>query len=368
MMNGQANWYTSSRLPCFVAATVFASLPGTLIGSETESAFWNEPEVLMSAEELIAIEANDCPVVTDMMENEPTSANWDVSRMKPKRRFKVQSKERREGQKALGISLKKKDATNRSGKYKHELWIANSKRCLFGEEVWYSFSFRINGEFPRTGTTRWVIGQWKEETEGSPFLAQRFDNGVFHISIQENDKRMIIASAPGDYDAKFRFFTDAFRESLPMADGEIRSDLDWEKEIDRFSFEGRDAFSYSDFREAIMNQDVSGFPFLADPESLMPIEGLTILPSENPFLPDPNKGWVDMRYRVKGDRQGNGLIEVWADDRFIVRVTGKIGNDDFAGPTQYFKMGHYRDTDRDFRHATLYFDNFRRGTSRGDVD
>ena len=280
--------------------------------------------------------AAGCPVVTDMMEARPTAENWDVGRMKPRNRFASQSAKRKEGKAALVISLDRQDATNGSSGYKHELRIANSKRCDFGREVWYSFSFRIEGKYPRTGSTRWVITQWKEETGGSPFLAQRFDNGVFHISVQCDRKRVIVAQAAGDYDR-----TQAFAQ---------------------------DASGIDVYRDAIMRLRVERLPFIAKPENYGKPECVRVEPSKDPILPDPSLRWVDMRYRVKGDRNGNGIIEVWADGRHIVRVTGKIGNDNFGGPTQYFKVGHYRNTDSAFKWSKLYFDRFKRGRKRTDVD
>ncbi|MGI9401475.1 MAG: heparin lyase I family protein [Rhizobiaceae bacterium] len=85
-------------------------------------------------------------------------------------------------------------------------------------------------------------------------------------------------------------------------------------------------------------------------------------------MPNPTDGWVHMRYQVKGDRAGNGIIRVWANDRLIVEVFGKIGNDVFHGPTQYFKFGHYRDTGDEFEWSKIYFDKFRRGQTRSNVD
>ncbi len=58
---------------------------------------------------------------------------------------------------------------------------------------WYSFRFKIdetdgNGNkdiIDRCGSMRWVGGQFKAyKMDKSPFIAQRFDNGVFHITIE----------------------------------------------------------------------------------------------------------------------------------------------------------------------------------------
>ena len=73
-----------------------------------------------------------------------------------------------------------------------------------------------------------------------------------------------------------------------------------------------------------------------------------------------------MLYRVRGGRNGRGLIEIWANGTFIARVQGSIGYDDAMGPTQYFKIGHYRDPIA--AATTLYFDDFRRGDNRDTVE
>jgi len=74
----------------------------------------------------------------------------------------------------------------------------------------YSFRFRMPAIIEdRTNSIRWVIAQWKQEPlsdsyetqfgkgEGpSPFLAQRFDDGVLHVTVQDEYCRCRVASAP----------------------------------------------------------------------------------------------------------------------------------------------------------------------------
>ena len=73
-----------------------------------------------------------------------------------------------------------------------------------------------------------------------------------------------------------------------------------------------------------------------------------------------------MMYRVRGRRNGQGLIEIWANGAFIARVQGSLGYDEAGGPTQYFKIGHYRDPIA--AATTLYVDDFKRGDNRGAVE
>ena len=65
----------------------------------------------------------------------------------------------------------------------------------------------------------------------------------------------------------------------------------------------------------------------------------------DPVLPSPRGVWVDMEYRVEMSRSKPGAIEIHANGRFIVRVTGKIGYEPAPGKISQtkFKIGHYRD-------------------------
>jgi len=65
-----------------------------------------------------------------------------------------------------------------------------------------------------------------------------------------------------------------------------------------------------------------------------------------------------MTYHIRGGRNGSGLIEIWANENFIARVTGSIGNNNVDGPMQYFKFGIYRDVMQGTGIAHL--DNFKR--------
>ena len=303
----------------------------------------------------------------DGFETAPGLPQWQPKFVRPAERFDLQDEFKVEGERALSISLLKSDLLWSSSKHKHELREANRLRCRFGQEVWYSFAFRVEGDYPRFGSTRWVIGQWKEESKASPFLAQRFDNGVFHITVQNNDAREVIAAAPGDYSARYPFFTAEFRAEITR--NVPRDASDFARRVRDFrGADGLGAIDVPAYQRAIETQDLDKFEFLADRPDYARIEGLRFTFSAQPVLPNPTEGWVRMRYRVKGGRDGSGLVEVWANDRFVVRVEGPIGSDAFDGPTQYFKIGHYRDVEDRFDWASVHVDDFKRGVRREDVD
>lgn len=178
----------------------------------------------------------------------------------------------------------------------------------------YSFRFRMPAIIEdRTNSIRWVTAQWKQEPlsdsyesqfgkgEGpSPFLAQRFDDGVLHVTVQDEHCRCKVASAPNPDGS-----TDVWR------DGPAQYCV-WTKPAG----EGR--------------------PCQAD---------LQVKYGANPVLPSALGQWVEMSYRVEAGRSGNAIIEVYADGQFIVRVTGKIGYEPNPRKPSLtkFKVGHYRD-------------------------
>ncbi len=199
---------------------------------------------------------------------------------------------------------------------RNEIRTSPNYRINFGQEAWYNFSFRLDGKLPDRNTQRWVTGQWKQQCGGSPFLAQRFDRGVFQITVQDNNCRVVVASSAGlDRPLPFTRYTGARKGSAAKTGRPCRSDIKVEY-------------------------------------------------SANPTLPNPNRNWVDMSYRVRGGRNGTGLIEIWADGRFIARVTGSIGYDYSSGPKQYFKFGIYRAPVPGA--STARIDRFRRSDSMSD--
>ena len=179
----------------------------------------------------------------------------------------------------------------------------------------YSFRIRMPAIIEdRTNSIRWVTAQWKQEPISeayqrqfgdtwapSPFLAQRFDDGVLHVTVQDKHCRCKIASAPNP-------------------DG---SNVVWA--------DGRARYCASTKPD--------------DTENSSCTPDLDLKYGSNPVLPIALGQWVEMRYRVQASRSGAAVIEVYVGDRFIVRVTGKIGYEprpDERSKTK-FKIGHYRD-------------------------
>lgn len=197
---------------------------------------------------------------------------------------------------------------------RQELRLQRPYQHEAGKPYVYSMRFRMPAQVEdRTNSIRWVIAQWKQEPLSdaynsqfgkgagpSPFLAQRFDDGVLHVTVQDVFCRCKVASAPNPDGS-----TDDWR------DGPAQYCV-WTK------------------------SPGEGKPCRAD---------LQVKYGASPILPSPLGRWVEMSYRVEAGRSGKAAIEVYADKRFIVRVTGKIGyepNPQMPSLTK-FKIGHYRD-------------------------
>jgi hypothetical protein len=189
---------------------------------------------------------------------------------------------------------------------------------------WYSFRFRMPAAGSiedRTRSIRWVTAQWKQQPLSreyamefgdawgpSPFLAQRFDDGVLHVTVQDEHCRCKVASAP---------YPDG--SSPPWTNGT------------------------PPYCESTHPKDAAG---TACTPNLMVEYG------DDPILSTALGSWVEMRYLVTASRSNDAVIEVYERTRFIVRITGRIGYrpDPAVAPITKFKIGHYRDY-MPFEHA-----------------
>jgi len=176
----------------------------------------------------------------------------------------------------------------------------------------YSLRFRMPGVIEdRVSSTRWITAQWKHEPISdaykalggdwgpSPFLAQRFDDGVLHVTVQDEHCRCKIASAP-------------------LPDGTIEEWKDGTPTYCLWTGPGEERTCTPD---------------------------LIAEYGPNPVLNSPIGNWVEMKYLTQAGRSAPAVIEVWQGDRFIVKVTGKIGYEPQPGEKSRtkFKVGHYRD-------------------------
>ena len=262
--------------------------------------------------------AADNPVeLSDDFETAPLDTKrWSLYRM-PNKRYWIDRHTVFRGKGSLAIRVKGSDITKDCNCQQSELREASKRRLNFGDDAWYAFTMRIRGTWPRTGGQRWVIGGWKQETGGSAFIAQRFDRGVLHITVESGETRVLLATA------------------------------------------GRES---GGFLDALAKGVGGGFEFIGDRSKYKGVHDLKIEYGPNPVLPDPAQDWVSMVYHIRGGLNGTGMVEVFANGQFIARATGTIGVTQMAGPTQYFKIGHNRHPMPGT--ATLFLDNFARASSR----
>jgi len=247
-----------------------------------------------------------------------------------------------------------------------------------GRDVWFAFSFRVEGDIPQVGSSRTVIGQWKAPGDVSPYVAQRFDNGVFHITVQDNETRRVIASAEGDPDrlrAVQQVPAHLSPDDLQVINGitSLQSLYQLQRSqpnltTNLFSGDLVGALNDKNVGNPLSNQlskllnlpsgalvpHFQELAYVSEPERYLGPADLEITPEKDAKLPDPKQGWVDMVYRIKGGRTDNevgprekGEVEVWANGKKIVSVRGNIGHTlkegtdvDLLGP--FFKFGLYR--------------------------
>jgi hypothetical protein len=228
----------------------------------------------------------------------------------------------RPGNQGLGCHEGDKDLVQRT-----ELRLQDALQThVFNEDHWYSIRFRVRGDIPDCGSVRFVLGQWKFKTardwdlpyHQSPTFAQRLDNGVLHLTVQNDRCRCMVSSAPGD--------PHLTAYARAWASGEAAPAL---RTVPPGTF------------SCVLTGEPKGTPERAcTPDNL---QVLTTDGRPPEPLPDPRKGFVAMTYRVRGGADGSGRIDVYANGRFIARIQGVIGYREVDPLQVKFKFGIYRD-------------------------
>lgn len=224
----------------------------------------------------------------------------------------------------------------------------------YGDEIWYAFSFRILGDIPKIGSSRTVIGQWKEPTDESPFLAQRFDNGVFHITVEDKGVRRVVALAEGNIDdvksVQRRLSTIKSPAIVAQALREIRSVLQGKQNLLTDDTKVAKDLNVS---TSELVETLKPLAFVSEPEKYVGKADIEVISTLTPKLPDPSKGWVDMVYRILPGRTDNAFgpkrkaeIDIWANGTLVAEVRGNLGNPlttkEQLSSGLYFKFGTYR--------------------------
>lgn len=251
-----------------------------------------------------------------------------------------QDKVVRAGKGALKLSVKPLCPAGDDGcSERAEIWELTKLRAPYTEGVWYGFAVKFGDPVPQDDH-RYLIAQWKREidpgAEGdfSPFLALRLFRGKLFATVETNLLSAVsegkagetAACGPGETAAWLRADTNQTR-ALVATDANFRRE--------------------------------DGALFHAC------VEGIKVVDHGNK-LPDPKSGWIDFAIYTKPGPDGTGRIELFANGKWIVSVTGHIGHGDKGlGKHQYFKFGPYRAGAPN--PWTLYYDDFRRSPACADV-
>lgn len=219
-----------------------------------------------------------------------------------------------------------------------EIWEKPDLWAPYDQGVWYGFAVKFADPLPEDNH-RYVIAQWKREIAGtkgdfSPFLALRMNKGRLFATVETN----LVKATKVEAKAK----------AAECAEGEAQVWLRPETNQTR----------------ALVATDADWLPANGERYNACTAE-LNVIRNGN-ALPDPKSGWIDFAIYSKPGPDGTGHIEIFANDKHIVTVKGRIGHAEKGlGPDQYFKFGPYRSAHENV--WTLYYDEFRRSSNCADV-
>lgn len=104
-----------------------------------------------------------------------------------------------------------------------------------GTDVWYSFQLYVPTDFPVVDR-RLVLGQWKQAcgdctADHSPGIANRYRNGVFSITIQNGDKRVVLFEEKSDIRGRWNDLVYHLKLT-PKPDGYLQAWLNGRQVVD----------------------------------------------------------------------------------------------------------------------------------------
>lgn len=252
-------------------------------------------------------------------------------------RVEFQSETTRSGRGALKLTVRPLCASTASDcSERAEVWERTALRVPYDRGVWYGFSVKFAEPIP-SDDHRYLIAQWKRQIdEGakgdfSPFLALRLRRGKLFATVETNDIPDTRAAENGR-----------------CGPGETRV---WRR-------------PETNQTRALVAADTNWLD--SDAKQFQSCTARISVKARGAALPDPASGWIDFAVYTKPGPGGDGHIEIFANNEWIVTVTGRIGHaDPGLGNFQYFKFGPYRAA-----HSTvwtMYYDDFRRSPDCRDV-
>ncbi len=120
--------------------------------------------------------------IRDGFEARGLSDIWN-STSAPDNRVSFRTGEAREGRQSLALEIRSGDIDESCKCQRTEIREATHLQPEFGSDVWYRFSLKITNLSASLQTTRWMLGAWKQEVEGSPFLGYCGSTAEFFTSL-----------------------------------------------------------------------------------------------------------------------------------------------------------------------------------------
>ncbi|WP_274626727.1 polysaccharide lyase [Arvimicrobium flavum] len=248
-----------------------------------------------------------------------------------------QNRVARNGGGALKLSVKPLcGATSEGCSERAEIWERTELRVPYDQGVWYGFAVKFGDPIP-VDDHRYLIAQWKREIDPgaagdfSPFFALRLRNGKLFATVETN------YLDPGGRGSG----TGCAGTGTPV----------WLR-------------PETNQMRALVATDPSWTP--GDNDIYTSCTDAIRVVNHGNSLPTPGSGWIDFAVYTKPGPDGSGRIELFANGKPVVTVTGRIGHaDPGLGENQYFKFGPYRGAHTN--EWTLYYDDFRRSPRCTDV-
>jgi hypothetical protein len=248
-----------------------------------------------------------------------------------------QNKVVRSGQGALRLSVKPlcppagEDCSERA-----EIWERTKLWVPYDQGIWHGFAVKFEDPIP-TDDNRYVIAQWKRQIlpgavgDYSPFLAIRMYRGKLFITAETDLVRV----------------TQSQTAACPQGQTQV-----WLRP------ETRQTRALIATDEAFTAADTAIFTACTDE---------IVVTDRGNRLPRPDSGWIDFAIYTRPGPDGSGHVEIFANDKWVVTVKGRIGHadDKGLGDRQYFKFGPYRGGNEG--EWALYYDDFRRSPDCRDV-
>ena len=250
-----------------------------------------------------------------------------------------QSDDVRNGEGALKLTIEPICPDRKGCSERAEVWERPDVLARYDSPVWYGFSMKLAHPVPRDDH-RYVMAQWKREIlpgaekSYSPFFALRLDKGRLIFTIDSDSLDVVPLGSEGRE-------TGCLPGEAPVNHrpkyGQTRALAAYEA-----------AMPVTDWRY------VDGCT--SDLEVIR----------HAPGLPAADSGWIDFAFMIQTGPDGDGRIEIIANDRWIATVKGRIGHQgEGLGQNQYFKFGPYRAAQE--TEWTVLYDRFRRGPACEDV-